>query len=266
MTSPAETPTTTCVSCGAAVSGRFCSECGAALANANCAACQGPLTPGAKFCHHCGTPIGGAPLASQRLETAPRTMTWGVGAIALVAFIALLAGQRFASARTDANTASTADPSVSPMTDRRASAPDISSLSPRERADRLFDRMMRLSSENKTDSLRFFAPMALAVYESLVPLDADLRYDLGRVAEVSGLAPIAQAQADTILRDNPTHLLGLVLGYRAATLRNDPSAQDGYAKRLLAAQPGEGKKNLPEYERHQADILNTVGEIQNRKR
>lgn len=139
-------------------------------------------------------------------------------------------------------------------------APDISSLSPRERADRLYDRVMRLSSEGKTDSVQFFAPMALSVYQSLGPLDADLRYDFGRVAEVTGAPEIARAQADSILAGDSTHLLGLVLGMRAAQLRGDSTASRGFARRLLAAEPSENAKALPEYQRHQGDILEALAE------
>jgi hypothetical protein len=143
-------------------------------------------------------------------------------------------------------------------------APDISNLSPRERADRLFDRVMRLSSEGKTDSVKFFAPMALSVYQSLGPLDADLRYDFGRVAEVAGAAEIARAQADSILATDSTHLLGLVLSIRAAQLRGDSAAARTFSRRLLAAEPSESAKKLPEYERHQGDILEALAEARRR--
>jgi hypothetical protein len=119
---------------------------------------------------------------------------------------------------------------------------------------------MRLSSEGKTDSIQFFAPMALSVYQTLGPLDADLRYDFGRVAEVAGAPQIARAQADSILAGDSTHLLGLVLGIRAAQLRGDSAAARAYAKRLLAAEPSENAKGLPEYQRHQGDILEALAE------
>jgi hypothetical protein len=123
---------------------------------------------------------------------------------------------------------------------------------------------MRLSSEGKTDSLQFFAPMAMSVYQSLGPLDADLRYDFGRVAEVAGASEIARAQADTILRGDSTHLLGLVLAVRAAQMRGDTTATREFTKRLLAAEPSESGKPLPEYQRHKADILDAVAEARRR--
>ena len=179
----------------------------------------------------------------------------------MLALIALVAGQRFSGTRSAAAASSGDAPFAGGAGTAEATrAPDISNLSPRERADRLYDRVMRLSSEGKADSVQFFAPMALSVYQSLGPLDADLRYDFGRVAEVAGVADIATAQADSILASDSTHLLGLVLAVRAAQLRGDNAAAGGYRKRLLAAEPSESAKRLPEYQRHQSDILEALAE------
>jgi hypothetical protein len=252
---------TTCPNCSAPVTGRFCSECGAAVANATCAGCRSLLTPGAHFCHRCGTAAGSA--ASRPADPRPTAsvLPWAVAAIALLALVALVAGQRFAGGRAPAS----APPADAPFADAGAPrAPDISNLSPRERADRLFDRVMRLSSEGKADSVQFFAPMALSVYQSLGPLDADLRYDYGRVAEVAGDAEIARAQADSILRSDSTHLLGLVLAVRAAEMRGDSAAVRDFSARLLAAEPSESGKPLPEYQRHRADILDALAEARRR--
>jgi hypothetical protein len=127
-------------------------------------------------------------------------------------------------------------------------------MSPRDIADRLFDRIMRLSSEGKADSVGFFAEMALQNYSQMPSLDADLRYDMGRVAEVAGKEEVARAQADSILRAQPNHLLGLVLAGKAATMRGDAAALAGFNRRLAAAAPAERAKNLDEYQRHAADI------------
>jgi len=131
---------------------------------------------------------------------------------------------------------------------------DLSSMSPRERAGRLFDRIMRQQEEGKTDSARFFASMALGVYESLGPLDADLRYDYGRIAEVSGDLAIARAQSDSILLQSPTHLLGLILATSVATARGENDRVAALDKRLLAAESAELAKPLEEYVLHRADI------------
>ena len=137
-------------------------------------------------------------------------------------------------------------------------APDISSLSPQERADRLYNRVMMLATQGKTDSVLFFAPMALAAYQMLSPLNADQRYDMGRIGEVAGALPLAKAQADSILRENPNHLLGLILEARLAMLAGDTTRLHAYERRLVAAEKSETLKKHEEYLRHQDDITNAL--------
>ena len=252
-----------CPNCSAATTGRYCAECGAAVTDAICAGCRSLLSPGAKFCHRCGTAVGTRPVGTAEPRITASALPWAVAAIAMLALVALVAGQRFGGTRvasTPALPSADGGAGASAPTPEGGRAPDISNLSPRERADRLYDRVMRLSSEGKTDSVQFFSPMALSVYQSLGPLDADLRYDFGRVAEVAGAAGIARAQADTILAADSTHLLGLVLGVRASQLTGDSAAARAFARRLLAAEPTESAKRLPEYERHQGDILEALAE------
>lgn len=133
-------------------------------------------------------------------------------------------------------------------------APDISSMSPEERADRLFNRVMRLWSDGKKDSAAFFAPMAMSAIESLGPMNAHLRYDAGLVALVAGDLDRAGALSDTILSERPTHLLGLVLASRVADARGDSAAGDAIRKKLLAAEPSERANPLSEYRDHDADL------------
>jgi hypothetical protein len=145
-----------------------------------------------------------------------------------------------------------------PLSEVGVRAPDISSMSPEERADRLFNRVMRLSSEGRTDSAAFFAPMALGALEALAPLNAHRRYDMGIIALVSGDVSRAAAQADTILARRPTHLLGLALAARAADARRDATASKNFRRRLLAADSAERASALPEYADHDADIRAAV--------
>src|SRR5258705_1391715 len=213
MTTPHPTsaaPSSACPACGTPGSGRFCANCGAPLHGAVCANCRAPLTPGAKFCHRCGSPAGAA---TERSSGSINALPWTVAAIALLALVALIAGQRFGRARESQGESVATAPAGSPR------APDISALSPSERAERLYDRIMGAAERGRVDSVQFFMPMALQAYMSLDSLTVDQRYDLGRLAEVAGDAPLATAQADTILRKQPQHLLGLVLASRAASLR-----------------------------------------------
>ena len=144
--------------------------------------------------------------------------------------------------------------------------PDISSLSPQERADRLYTRVMILNSEGKADSVQFFAPMALTAYQMLEPLNTDQRYDMGRIAEVAGQLDVARAQADTILRGSPTHLLGLILAARTAELLSQPTQKAEFTRRLIAAEKSELATKKAEYDRHEDDIKRALAEARSVKR
>jgi hypothetical protein len=216
-------------------SGKFCASCGA------------PLSPTAKYCHRCGAPTDGSAGARATAPGAPATqvLPWAVAAIALLCLLAFIVGQNWRRGT---------PPPAAGVADAPARAVDISQMSPEERADRLFQRVMTYVSDGKTDSVQFFAPMAIQSVLALAPLDAHRRYDLGLLAMVAGDATMASAQADTILAANPTHLLGLTLGMRIAGMRSDAVTRRRYADRLLAALDRERATRLPEYVDHAPDI------------
>ena len=222
----------------------------------HCAACGAPLGDRAKFCHRCGTPRGeaGRPAAS---GGAAVILPWVVAAIALLCLLAFIVGQNWRRARTPAAGVVVAAPQSAPSTQR---APDISQMPPQERADRLFNRVMTYVSEGKSDSVSFFAPMAIQSFKALAPLNAHQRYDLGLLGVVSGDGALARAQADTILRAEPSHLLGLILAMRAAGLELDTPARQRYAARFMAALVAERANRLPEYIDHASDIDAAVRE------
>ncbi len=255
---------TTCPSCGQAAGGRYCSNCGASLLGAPCATCAAELSPGAKFCHRCGAAVGAK--SPTTVESRTNALPWIVAALAFLALFAMAAGRGFS-----ARPSSTVDGSQNALPqaglDDRGSipddavgirAPDISSMSPQERADRLYNRVMTLATEGKVDSVQFFAPMALIAYRDLAPFNADERYDMGRIGEVAGALPFAKAQADSILMENPNHLLGLILEARLATIAGDATQLRTYERRLVAAEKKELATKREEYTRHQDDISSAL--------
>jgi hypothetical protein len=137
-------------------------------------------------------------------------------------------------------------------------APDLSTMSPEEQSSRLFDRVMRLSSEGKTDSAAFFAPMALGAIEAAGPVDSHRRYDMGMVGLVTGNTEMAAAKADTILATRPTHLLGLALAARVADARKDAAAAAAIRRKLIAAEAAERAAGLVEYSMHDNDITEAL--------
>jgi hypothetical protein len=185
-------------------------------------------------------------------------LPWAVAAIALVAFIALIAGQRFGRTQ-EANAASQqgAGP-VAPFAGGAggsgAQPPDISQMTPAERAIRLYNRIMAAHENGHADTVAMFAPMAIQAYMALDSLDLDARYDLGRIAAISGDQALARAEADTILAQHPNHLLGLILAGNAARMRKDTVAERRFHDQFVAVAPSERRQNLPEYTTHENDI------------
>ncbi len=230
-----------------------------------CSVCASELSPGAKFCHRCGTAVGA--IANVARESRTNALPWIVAALAFLALFAMAAGRGFNARRSSTVDGSQNALPQAGLDDRGVAAddesggiraPDISSLSPQERADRLYNRVMLLASQGNIDSVQFFAPMALTAYQMLSPLNADQRYDMGRIGEVAGALPLAKAQADSILRDNPNHLLGLILEARLATLAGDTNQLHSYERRLIAAQKAELATRKEEYVRHQDDITSAL--------
>lgn len=274
----------TCPRCSTPGTGRFCTECGAPLNDAPCTGCGEHLTPGSKFCHRCGVAAGlGVAPTPARIAGLGSTLPWAVAGIAFLALFAMLAGKGF-NARTGSAVDAPSNALANPALDNGAPstagsntaadamtapfaaaaggsvrAPDISRMSPSELADRLFNRIMTLNEQGKSDSVQFFAPMAVQAYQMVEqqqghPLDADQRFDMGRIAEVAGALPMAKAQADTILQQHPDHLLGLLLAAHVAKESGSTPAQHEYASHFVRVKGSELAKNLPEYQRHRREI------------
>ncbi len=187
-----------------------------------------------------------------------------VAGIALLALAALVAGQRFAASSTGITSspsplADQVNADAGPTPPRSVRPPDISNMTPAERANRLYNRIMSAHERGFADTVQLFAPMAITAYQMIGSLDAGQRYDLGRIAAVAGDATIAAAQADTILRRNPNHLLGLILAADAAHVRKDASAERSFHQRLVAAASAERTKKIPEYVAHESDISVALG-------
>lgn len=128
--------------------------------------------------------------------------------------------------------------------------PDISQMSPEERANRLFNRVMILAEAGKTDSVRFFLPMALGAYGQLPELDADARYHIGLLQLAGGDVESALAQADSIQRSIPTHLFIYVLRAHAYQQRGNTQLERRAYADFLRNEPAETARNRPEYNDH----------------
>jgi hypothetical protein len=235
-----------CPACGAMSSGKFCSECGAPLGGATCPSCGAKVPARARFCGECGAPIGAtvrlAPTPA-RAASARDRMAWyvaGLAVIALLVVIVIVVGRR---------SAPPAAAAAAPASERATT--DLSSMSPREQADRLYNRIMTASEAGDTSQVSFFGPMGLQAYANLGPdLDPDARLHVGLIDLALGAAPAAAAQGDTILRATPTHLFGFLLRARAAEAEGNQAAEHQADRAFASNYAAEQAKKRPEYAEH----------------
>lgn len=216
-----------------------------------CAACGAALAATARFCHHCGTPVGAAAVAIDAGSTQAVRLPWLLGGAALVGVAAFL------YARQPEQTEAAASAPASAMGGPAAPGggpPNIANMTPSERANRLYGRVMAYTEAGKTDSAAFFAPMALAAHEMLDNATLDERYHMGRIAEIAGRAELTKAQADTILQLQGDNLLGLLLAARAARMTGDVGAAKTFDQKLLRVLDAQMATRLPEYEMHRVEI------------
>src|SRR6266704_71785 len=217
-----------------------------------CHACGASLAATARFCHKCGAQVGGAQSAGWRAG-----LPWSVAGAALGALLTVLAlriGASSGGGMRDAGGAADDDASRIPLPASRSTPPDISQMSPEERATRLYNRVMLLHTQGKADSAEFFLPMALQAYAMLPALDVDARYHIGVLQLTAGDAAAALAQADSIRRMVPTHLFGFMLRARALDLRRDAAgARRAYAD-FLKNEAAERTRQRPEYGEHAENL------------
>lgn len=129
-------------------------------------------------------------------------------------------------------------------------APDISNMTPRERFDRLFNRVMRAAETGDQATVTSFAPMAMSAYHMLDTVDADARYHAALIELHTGEVEGARALADSILRTEPGHLFGYVVrGTIARFQKDDRELKKTYAD-FLAHYAAEKAKGRPEYDEH----------------
>jgi len=227
-------------------------------ATQKCPVCGAALPARAKFCAECGTTLKAAPAAAAPAAAAPvstnQILPWfiaGVCVLAVFAMVIIIAVRRPEPAAGNQSNA--------PFAQGGAPGPtgttDLSSMTPREAADRLFDRIARASEAGDSGQVAFFAPMAIQAYAAVNPLDIDARLHIGMIELASGNAVGASAQADTIQRQSRTHLFGSLLKARAAEAMNNAAVRRQAYQAFLANWTAERAKNLPEYSQHET-VLN----------
>ena len=231
-----------CPGCGAAVEGgRFCASCGAALGTPHCPGCGHKAPTGARFCNQCGTAMGGSP---PRADSSENKVAWWMAGALLLGLVLVIAYPVYGPGRRAAPPPVAAGPVAGPA------GVDLSSMTPREAADRLFNRVMTAVSANDATEVTSFMPMAIRAFELAEPLDTDGKFHLVLLRLTGQFNTEALEGAEEILSEQPNHLLGLAMAGDASLALGDSVSARAFYARWLDSFESETGKDLLEYRDH----------------
>jgi hypothetical protein len=241
-----------CLSCGKSAAGNFCSHCGAPLV-AKCPSCGAPVKPGSRACSQCGASLVARAVASR--WTAQSVVPWaalGLASVALVsAWLPRLdrGGSAPPAPELPAFSESASFSSTAP-----GQPPDLASMTPREAADRLFNRVMSASESGNTEEALRFAPMAIQAYDRVETLDNDARYHVALLHLTAGDRPGVRAQLAQLRQSAPRHLLGFMVEHDLAERSGDQTGAARAYRNFLAAYDAEIATARAEYQDHRSSI------------
>jgi hypothetical protein len=131
---------------------------------------------------------------------------------------------------------------------------DLSTISPREAADRLFNRVMSASENGNNAEAARFTPMALQAYENLGTLDNDAHYHVALIHLIANDIKGAREQIDLLRKSVPKHLLGYMIEHQIAERSGNKDSGAQAYKSFLAAYSAEIAAGRPEYQDHMKSI------------
>lgn len=204
-----------------------------------CPACGTPTTATGRYCAQCGAALsrGSPPVRERR---AWHLAAVGSGLVLVLLLVLILRDRSSAAAAAPATTPANVE-----------APPDLGAMSPRERFDRLYRRVMSAAQTGDTVTTARFAPMAFAAYAQLDSVDADARYHAALLhLHLQGDTASALRLADSILTSVPRHLFGFLIQGTAAQLSGNARLLERSRRDFLAAWELELQAKRPEYEEH----------------
>jgi mono/diheme cytochrome c family protein len=217
--------------------------------NQVCPSCGVMLLEDAKFCHKCGVRAAGGIAAIWR--------TWKLLLLVIAISFASVGGMYLAYHFSVVEQRTPRTPSqleATPSSPDPASEVDLSTMTPRQAADRLFNRVIAAEERGAAQQVAQFAPMALDAYRMVRNPDADLHYHMGLISLAVGDIEAAKKQLQNIKRLSPQHLLGLHLELRLAEQNGAESSSSDVLKRFANLYDAEITSGKPEYEAHRTVI------------
>jgi hypothetical protein len=246
-----------CPQCGKPAAGNFCQHCGAAQGGRFCNKCGAKLDGGATFCNQCGAkaPHGSvaAPLPSRRAAAAATVgggnAPWWIAGVTMFGLILVVGWSVVRPQQQGTQGGAPAGSAEGAVDPNSKGTTDISQMSPREAADRLFDRVMRTVSAGDTAAALGFQPMAVQAFEMVGELDLDGMFHLALLQQLSDPAA-ALATAKRMLESEPDHILALGMAGDAAAAMGDQAAALEHYQHLLRVYDVQFARNLVEYDGH----------------
>lgn len=230
----------------------FCPRCGGALRGAPCPKCNASTDAGDLFCNKCGASVPTSGGAGSRGWTGNVTAAWAVAGLLLISLVIAVV------TRGEGGREITLSPPAPAA--GQGSPPDLSSMSPREAADRLFGRVMGAVEAGNQAEADQFLPMAIGAYARIDPLNLDDRFHLSLLHAAAGDGESALRVAEEGLSERSNHLLLLAAAAEAAIVLNDDASAERRYEQLVDAFDSEVSAGLPEYapEAHAGDLLNSL--------
>jgi len=258
-----------CPECSKPATGNFCQNCGAKLGGRFCNECGSKVSAGAAFCNQCGHKLGGGGGGGgggHRVAAAEafggQNLAWWIAGAAMFVLIMFIGVQMVTPGEPAAPGAATSGPVAPFASGATGAAPDISNMSPIERADRLFNRVMEAVSQGDSAQAQFFMPMAIDAYNLARPLTHDGLFHLSMLNRTATNVEAALDNALEVLEEDPNHLLALSAAAEAEVELGMPEDAATHYQRIVDIYDTESQRPLEEYEAHLAIVAGLKEEAQ----